>query len=97
MTVRESTAPDDDAMRYGGWRKDVRGFLHDEITRSGLPGPLPEAIRYGSTAPEASRWRALLVMEAGRVLGVPSRALLPAAAAVEAPMSRVMAANPRAT
>lgn len=84
MTVRGSVSPDDDAARYDTWRAEVRGFLDDEIARSGLPGPLQEAIRYGSTAPAASRWRALLVMEVGRVLGVPARALLPAAAAVEA-------------
>lgn len=84
MTVRGSTFAGDDAARYAVLRAEVRHYLDAEIARSGLPGPLQEAIRYGSTAPEASRWRALLVMESGRVLGVPVPALLPAAAAVEA-------------
>jgi len=84
MTTSASTSSGDDVARYDAWRAEIRSFLDDEIARSGLPSPLQEAIRYGSTAPEASRWWALLVIEVGRVLGVPARALLPAAAAVEA-------------
>lgn len=83
MAVDDAFLRNRDHERYARWRAEVRRFLDDEIGRSGLPGPLQEAIRYGSTAPEASRWRALLVMEVGCELGVPATALLHAAAAVE--------------
>jgi len=70
--------------RYQHWREEVRRFLGEAIAKSGLPGPLKDAIRYGSTEPNASRWRALLVMEIGHAIGTKSAAHLPAAAAVEA-------------
>jgi len=65
-------------------RSEVRQLLDEEIGRSGLPTPIQEAIRYGSTEPQASRWRALLVLEVGRALGVQSQSLLGAAVSVEA-------------
>jgi len=74
----------DDLARYAIWRAEVRACLDGEITRSGLPKPIQDAIRYGSTEPKASRWRALLAMETGRALGTNSKASLHAAAGVEA-------------
>lgn len=84
MNMGTNGASGADASRHATWREQVRGLLDEEIGRAQLPGPLQEAIRYGSTAPEASRWRALLVFEVGLTLGTPLGALLPAAAAVEA-------------
>lgn len=73
-----------DSSGYSTRRNEVREALDAAIGRSRLPQPLQEAIRYGSTAPHASRWRALLVLEVGDLLGRDPRATLPAAAAVEA-------------
>ena len=73
-----------DQERYQNWRAEVRRFLGEAIAQSGLPDPLKDAIRYGSTEPNASRWRALIVMEIGHAIGTKEEALLPAAAAVEA-------------
>lgn len=84
MNIGANGSSGGDAQRHATWRAQVRDFLDEEIDRSGLPLPLQEAIRYGSTAPEASRWRALLVLEVGCALGTPQRSLLPAAAGVEA-------------
>lgn len=46
-----------DNESYKGWRAEVRRFLDAEIDRSGLSASLQEAIRYGSTGPQASCWR----------------------------------------
>ena len=70
--------------RHEAWRAEVRRCLDEAIDRSGLPGPLQEAIRYGSTAPQASRWRALLAIEVGAALGTDPRATVLAASAAEA-------------
>jgi geranylgeranyl diphosphate synthase type II len=73
-----------DNESYKGWRAEVRRFLDAEIDRSGLSASLQEAIRYGSTGPQASRWRAIVVMEVGHSLGLCQQAILPAAVAIEA-------------
>lgn len=84
MPKSETNPELSDHIRYDVLRSDVRSTIDEEIVRSGLPGPIQEAIRYGSTEPQASRWRALLVLEVGRTLGVQSQSLLGAAASVEA-------------
>lgn len=84
MTSHPSADLQPEPERFARLRADVRECLDASISRSGLPQPLQEAIRYGSTAPHASRWRALLVMEVGRTLGRDPRAVLHAAASVEA-------------
>lgn len=71
-------------QHFTAWRADVCDCLDAAVGSSGLPSPLQEAIRYGSTAPDASRWRALLVLEVARALGKDPAAALHAAAAVEA-------------
>ena len=81
-SVRTGTSRDRE--RYGLLRDEARRRLDDAIVASGLPEKLKEAIRYGSTGPEASRWRAVLVLEAGSVLGTAPAATRSAAAAVEA-------------
>ena len=81
-SVRTGTSRDRE--RYGLLRDEARRRLDDAIVASGLPETLKEAIRYGSTGPEASRWRAVLVLEAGSVLGTEPAATRSAAAAVEA-------------
>lgn len=83
-TAADPTTSAKDLERFECLRADVRRCLDAEIARSGLPAPIQEAIRYGSTEPKASRWRALLVMEVGEALGASPQALLGAAAAVEA-------------
>lgn len=66
------------------WRARVRDFLDQQIEQATLPGPLRAAIRYGSTEPEASRWRAILVLQIGELLDLPSEPCLTAAVAIEA-------------
>lgn len=66
------------------WREQVRALLDAEIDSASIPAPLREAVRYGSTAPPASRWRAVVVLEVGRVVRADADACLLAAAAVEA-------------
>ncbi len=82
MTFLSPVLPEE--SRFDTWRGAIRECLDTAIRDSGLPPPLQEAIRYGSTAPQASRWRALLVLEIGNTLGVDPQAALAAAAAVEA-------------
>lgn len=75
---------DDLATRIDAWRRQVRERLDAEIDAASIPTPLREAIRYGSTAAPASRWRAVLVLEVGSVVGADPEACLLAACAVEA-------------
>lgn len=70
--------------QFDAWREQVRDRLEVTIGTSCVPDPLRDAIRYGSTAPKASRWRALLVMQVAHALGRDSDAALTAATAVEA-------------
>ena len=84
MAVSKPGEHQADQQQFAFWRAAVRDSLDAAIGSSGLPSPLQEAIRYGSTAPEASRWRALLVMQVAGTLGKDSVAAVNAAAAVEA-------------
>ncbi len=88
MTTRTlpdpSPSPAPLAARVERWREQVRDLLDAEIAAAPIPEPLRAAVRYGSTAAPASRWRAVLVLEVGRVVGADSAACLFAAAAVEA-------------
>ena len=70
--------------RIDAWRRQVREQLDAEIDAAAIPAPLRDAIRYGSTTAPASRWRAVLVLETGSVVGADPEACLLAACAVEA-------------
>lgn len=78
--------PDFEALppRIDGWRRQVRERLDAEIDAASIPAPLRDAIRYGSTTAPASRWRAVLVLETGGVIGADPEACLLAACAIEA-------------
>ncbi len=69
--------------QFDAWREQVRDRLEVTIGTSCVPDPLRDAIRYGSTAPKASRWRALLVLQVAHALGRDADAALDAATAVE--------------
>ena len=86
MSAPRSAADSPEAMapRIDAWRLLVRERLDREIDAAVIPAPLRDAIRYGSTTAPASRWRAVLVLETGRVLGADPEACLRAAGAVEA-------------
>jgi geranylgeranyl diphosphate synthase type II len=81
---RSGNVPHGDLERHATWRAEVRQALDAAIDASVLPKPLQDAIRYGSTEPQASRWRALLALEVGRALGTDPQAALRAAVAAEA-------------
>ncbi len=78
--------PSSDALgpRIDAWRRQVREQLDAEIDAAAIPAPLRDAIRYGSTTAPASRWRAVLVLETGSIVGADPEACLLAACAVEA-------------
>jgi geranylgeranyl pyrophosphate synthase len=82
VTAHIKLAPSERKISF--WRERIKDCLDQAIDSSRLPGPLKEAIRYGSTIPAASRWRAILVLQVGESLGSHEDACLLAAAAVEA-------------
>ncbi len=82
--VTPSTRPEPSERKLALWRERVKECLDKAIGSSRLPSPLQEVIRYGSTVPVASRWRAILVMQIGETLGSHEGACALAASAVEA-------------
>jgi geranylgeranyl pyrophosphate synthase len=75
------------------WRTEVRDYLDRTIHQSRLPAPLKEAIAYASTVPAASRWRAILALQVGEILGSDRRACFIAATAIEALHCAALAAD----
>jgi geranylgeranyl pyrophosphate synthase len=82
VTTTIAMAPSEQKIAF--WRERVKECLDQTIESSPLPAPLKEAIRYGSTIPVASRWRAILVLQVGETLGSHEEACVLAASAVEA-------------
>ena len=83
-SVTTTIALEPSKQKIACWRERVKECLDQTIDSSRLPGPLKEAIRYGSTVPVASRWRAILVLQVGETLGSHEEACVFAASAVEA-------------
>ena len=77
-------SPDPSIAAIDAQREHVRVLLDTAIDEAAIPAPLRDAVRYGSTVPPASRWRAVLVLEVGRMLRADGDACLLAAAGVEA-------------
>ena len=64
-------------------RQAIRDELNKIAAQSPIPERLREAIRHATTAAESRRWRALLVLTTGELMGARRSSMLLAASAIE--------------